>query len=92
MSKKVLFVYNAHAGQERIRFALVDVLDIFQKADYEVTVHPTQAKGDASEWVKINECLLFGAGKNIRVFFETDIIILWSGKKFGFIQSLACIC
>ncbi len=55
MSKKVLFVYNAHAGQERIRFALVDVLDIFQKADYEVTVHPTQAKGDASECVKIND-------------------------------------
>ncbi len=55
MSKKVLFVYNAHAGQERIRFALVDVLDIFQKAGYEVTVHPTQAKDDATECVKQND-------------------------------------
>ena len=44
MSKKVLFVYNAHAGQERIRFALVYVLDLFEKAGYEVTVHPTQAR------------------------------------------------
>lgn len=55
MGRKVLFVYNAHAGQERIRFALVDVLDIFQKAGYEVTVHPTQAKDDATECVKQNE-------------------------------------
>ena len=55
MSKKVLFVYNAHAGQERIRFALVDVLDIFQKADYEVTVHPTQARDDATDCVKKND-------------------------------------
>ena len=55
MSKKVLFVYNAHAGQERIRFALVDVLDIFEKAGYEVTVHPTQAKDDATRIVKEND-------------------------------------
>jgi len=55
MGKKVLFVYNAHAGQERIRFALVDILDIFQKAGYEVTVHPTQAKDDATECVMQND-------------------------------------
>ncbi len=55
MGKKVLFVYNAHAGQERIRFALVDVLDIFQKAGYEVTVHPTQAKDDATDCVVQND-------------------------------------
>ena len=55
--KKVLFVYNAHAGQERIRFALVDVLDIFEKAGYEVTVHPTQAKDDATRIVRENDGL-----------------------------------
>lgn len=50
--KKMFFVYNAHAGQERIRFALVDILDIFQKAGYEVTVHPTQFSGDAVDCIK----------------------------------------
>lgn len=54
-ANKVLFVYNAHAGQGRIRFALTDVLDIFQKAGYEVTVHPTQARGDATVCVKEND-------------------------------------
>ena len=53
--KKVLFVYNAHAGQGRIRFALTDVLDIFQKAGYEVTVHPTQNRGDATVCVLEND-------------------------------------
>jgi len=54
-AKKVLFVYNAHAGQGRIRFALTEVLDIFQKAGYEVTVHPTQYKSDATECVIAND-------------------------------------
>ena len=53
--KKMLFVYNAHAGQERIRFSMVEILDIFQKAGYEVTVHPTQFSGDCSECIKENE-------------------------------------
>lgn len=47
--KKMLFVYNPHAGKERIRSNLLDIIDIFTKAGYEVTAHPTQKQGDAIE-------------------------------------------
>lgn len=48
MSKKnMLFIYNAKAGKGLIRNNLVDILDVFVKGGYEVTVHPTQARGDA---------------------------------------------
>ena len=45
--KKLLFVYNPRAGKEMLKPRLSDVLDIFVKAGYEVTVHPTQAYRDA---------------------------------------------
>ncbi len=50
--KKLLFVYNPRAGKEMIKPRLSDVLDIFVKAGYEVTVHPTQAYRDAYYQIK----------------------------------------
>ncbi|MCR4589336.1 MAG: YegS/Rv2252/BmrU family lipid kinase [Lachnospiraceae bacterium] len=41
------FIYNPHAGMERIRSNLLDIIDIFVKSGYEVTVYPTQNSGDA---------------------------------------------
>ncbi len=49
--KKVFFVYNSHAGKERIRSNLLGIIDILAKAGYEVTVHPTMKRGDATEAV-----------------------------------------
>jgi YegS/Rv2252/BmrU family lipid kinase len=45
--KKMLFIYNPHAGKASIRSNLLDIIDIFTKAGYEVTAQPTQKKGDA---------------------------------------------
>ena len=45
--RKMLFVYNPKAGKAQIRNYLLDILDIFTKGGYEVTVAPTQAAGDA---------------------------------------------
>ena len=50
--KKLLFVYNPRAGKEMLKPRLSDVLDIFVKAGYEVTVHPTQAYRDAYYQIK----------------------------------------
>lgn len=44
--KKMLFIYNPRAGKAQIRSNLLDMIDIFVKAGYEVTAYPTQAKGD----------------------------------------------
>lgn len=46
---KLLFVYNPHSGVGKIRSQLSDILDIMVRAGYEVSVHPTQAVGDATE-------------------------------------------
>ena len=50
--KKLLFVYNPRAGKAMLKPRLSDVLDIFVKAGYEVTVHPTQAYRDAYYQIK----------------------------------------
>ena len=43
----MLFIYNPKAGKAQIKNHLMDILDIFVKAGYEVTVYPTQSHGDA---------------------------------------------
>lgn len=47
MDQKMYFIYNPHAGKAMIRNKLLDIIDIFVKSGYEVTVYPTQAEGDA---------------------------------------------
>ena len=46
MSKKMLFIFNPRSGKGSIKIHLMDILDIFVKGGYEVTVHPTQAYMD----------------------------------------------
>lgn len=45
--KKMIFVYNPNAGRGLLKPRLADVLDIFVKAGYELTVYPTQSYRDA---------------------------------------------
>lgn len=52
MDKRMLFIYNPRAGKAQIRSNLLDIIDTFVKAGYEVTAYPTQAAGDAVKAVK----------------------------------------
>lgn len=52
MNQRMLFIYNPRAGKAQIRSNLLDIIDIFVKAGYEVTAYPTQAPGDAIKAVK----------------------------------------
>ena len=45
--KKMLFIYNPNAGTGLLKPKLSEVLDIFVKGGYEVTVYPTQRYHDA---------------------------------------------
>jgi len=47
----MLFIYNPYAGRTQIRNNLLEIIETFAKADYEVTVIPTQKKLDAKEIV-----------------------------------------
>ena len=52
MNQRMLFIYNPRAGKAQIRSNLLDIIDIFVKAGYEVTAYPTQAAGDAIKAVQ----------------------------------------
>ena len=47
--RKMLFIFNPRSGKAQIRNRLMDILDIFTKAGYEVSVHVTQRPKDAME-------------------------------------------
>ncbi len=50
--KKMLFILNPYAGKAQIKNHLLDIVDIFVKAGYEVRVHPTQGENDAYKITK----------------------------------------
>jgi YegS/Rv2252/BmrU family lipid kinase len=50
--EKVLFVYNPNAGKAAMKNKLSDVMTIFRKADFEVTVYPTLESQDATRIVQ----------------------------------------
>ena len=52
--EKMLFIYNPNAGTGVLKPKLADVIDIFVKAGYEVTVYPTQKCHDGTE--KMLDC------------------------------------
>ncbi len=45
--KRLLFVFNPFSGKAQIKNQLLDIVDTMVKAEYEVTIYPTQASGDA---------------------------------------------
>ncbi len=47
--KRLLFVYNPHAGRERVKTELSDIISVFSEAGYEVLVRPTLLPGEMSE-------------------------------------------
>lgn len=54
--KKALLIINPFAGRMRSRKGLFDIIDLFSKSGYEVTVHVTTKKGDAVEFLEKCSC------------------------------------
>lgn len=55
MKRKLLFIYNPHAGKGKIKTRLSDIIELFVKNKYEVVVYATMGKKDAKRIVM--ECL-----------------------------------
>ncbi|MDO4499738.1 MAG: diacylglycerol kinase family lipid kinase [Erysipelotrichaceae bacterium] len=51
---KTLFIYNPNAGKMQIKNYLYDILNIFAKAEYDLTVVPTRKSGEATIYIKKN--------------------------------------
>lgn len=52
--KKLLFIFNPHSGKGQIKGNIAEILDIFTKSGYEVTVRPTQATLDAYDYIRLH--------------------------------------
>ncbi len=48
MEKRLLLIVNPCSGKAKIKNQLLKVVDIFSRADFEVTVYPTKSRGDAT--------------------------------------------
>lgn len=80
--KKMLFVMNPFAGMRKANRYLADIITLFNRADYDVTVHMTAGCGDAQRIVAeraANADLVVCAGGD-GTFNETVNGILKSGK------------
>lgn len=101
MIKKALFILNPHSGKGLIKNNLLDIVDIMVKAGYEVTVHPTQSRGDAvkvmRERQKSYELVLCSGGDGtldevvtgmIESGFKTTIGYIPAGSTNDFANSL----
>ncbi len=51
MSKKMMLIINPHSGKMQCKNYLFDMVDIFSRDGYEVTVFPTQKRQDATDMV-----------------------------------------
>ncbi len=52
--KKLWFLFNPMSGRGQIRIHLVEIIDTFVKTGYEVTVYPTQGKGDITRLLPLH--------------------------------------
>lgn len=64
--KRMLFIYNPRAGKGQIKTHLSDLIDVFVKGGYEVTIYPTQGARDAvraaAEKSKRFDCVVCSGG------------------------------
>ena len=51
MNKKLLLIVNPCSGRAKMRTELLRVVEIMSDGGYTVTVYPTKARGDATDYV-----------------------------------------
>ena len=89
--KKLFFVMNPYAGTRKASKQLSDILAVFNRADYDVTVYITQSQGDAQDVVRrrAKEMDLIVCSGGDGTFNETVSGVLESGADVpvGYIPS-----
>lgn len=53
MNRKMLFIFNPCSGKGQLKNSLYEIIEIFTKGGYDVTVHPTQEKNDAFRTIQM---------------------------------------
>ncbi len=91
MSKNMLFIVNPVSGRANMKTELLDVIDLFTKNDYIVTVYTTQCKGDATAFCEKNvykyDIVVCSGGDGTLNEVVTAIINSEHDIKVGYIPS-----
>ncbi len=79
--KKLLLIVNPYAGMRRVNRYLTEIIDVFNRAGYQVQVHITNGRGDAAEQARIcaPEVDLVACAGGDGTFNETVTGLLRSG-------------
>ena len=87
--KKILFVYNAHAGKAAIRSKLADLIDMMVQRGYRVTSHPTQYSGNATELIMQEgseyDLIIFSGGDGTLDEVVTGMMQMDEKRPIGYI-------
>lgn len=89
--RKLLFIYNPHAGKGLVRGKLAAILDTFTEAGYLVTAYPTQGKGDATRMAaklgKRCDRVVCGGGDGTLNEVISGLLTLESPPMLGYIPA-----
>lgn len=90
--KKMLFVFNPNSGKAQIKNVLLKIIQIFSRAEYEVTVYPTKAPLDGYQ--HILDCegaydVIVCSGGDGTLNETVGAVLKYQGKKppIGYIPS-----
>ena len=91
MKKKMLFVFNPKAGKGQIKAHLLDVVDLFNKNEYEVIIHATQYPRDAyektKEYVDKVDLIVCSGGDGTLDEVVTGVMEMGSQMPIGYIPA-----
>lgn len=91
MKKKMLFVYNPNAGKGKIKTRLSDIVEVFVKADYEVTIYATRCKQDATNIVKNSskeyDLIVCSGGDGTLNEVTTGVMMLENRPAIGYLPA-----
>ena len=88
--RKILLIYNPHAGKELIKTHLSDILIALQRPDSLTTVFPTSGRGDAYRFALEHGCeydeVIVSGGENIYPVQIEDFI-----RRYDKVKDVAVI-
>ena len=89
--KNILFIYNPKAGKGSIGSHLGEIVDMFVKSGYRVTVYPTQCPGDgevtAREWVKDYDRIVCAGGDGTLDEIVTGVMSAQAAVPIGYLPT-----
>ncbi len=89
MVKRLLFIYNPHAGKGKIRNKLMDIIGVFSENGYEVTACPTRYAGDAVDIAREKQegydLIVCSGGDGTLDEVVTGMMARQSGTPLGYI-------